>query len=196
MNLQGDLRYVHSKYKKSAELLDMSLVNLYSRNSELGQWLRAKNIVEKIGDCLFVHAGISKAVNDLNLTPDEINGVARIYYDRDVHNAEQLVKSLMSQNGPIWYRGYYSENNVLDVINQTLKQYGVSRIVTGHTVVADTISMWHDSKVINIDTRHKEGKSEALLIESGTYYRLSMDGSKTKILFDQNQNLTDFHNGE
>ena len=182
MNLQGDLRYVHPKYKQSAELMDKQLIDLYSGQTELGQWLRTKNIVEKIGDHLFVHAGISQKVNELSLPIEELSSLARPFYDRDASNADQKVRILMSQHGPLWYRGYYMKGPVPEVIDQTLQQYGASKIITGHTVVADTISTHYDGKLINIDTRHSEGKSEALFIRKGKTYRVDING-KRRLLF-------------
>ena len=188
MNLKGDLRYVNEKYEESAKLMNKSVFDLYKSNTELGQWLRTKNVVEKIGDLLFVHAGISKEVNELSLSPEEINGLLRPWYDKYPDYAPSNVKLLMSgDSGPYWYRGYYGryqDDNVGEIIDQTLEQYEVSKIITGHTVVAETISTHHDGKVINIDTRHSEGQSEALLIEDGEYYAIDLEGRK-RTLFDE-----------
>ena len=185
MNLQGDLRYVAGKYEQSAKLMDKDLVDLYSLDTELGQWLRTKNIVERIGDHLFVHAGLSQKVNELNLSIAEINTMARPYYDRDAYLADAEVKTLMSGDGPFWYRGYYRGGKIASVIEKSLKQFGVSHIITGHTVVADTISTWHDGTVINIDTRHAEGKSEALVIEGGRHYRVDTAGERKPLFADR-----------
>lgn len=183
MNMLGDFRYVANKYKQSAQLMNKKLMDLYSADTELGQWLRTKNIVEKIGDHLFVHGGISQNVNDLNLTLDEINTITRPYYDRDPFLAEERIKTLVSsEHGPFWYRGYYYGNKSTGTITQSLNQFDVSHIITGHTVVADTISIWHNEKVINIDTRHTKGHSEALFIENGEYYRVDTQGVR-KLLF-------------
>ncbi|WP_315816501.1 hypothetical protein [Paraflavitalea speifideaquila] len=55
------------------------LTQLYAENSELGKWLRTKNIVEKIGNILYVHGGISRELNQLHLSVTEINQLARPY---------------------------------------------------------------------------------------------------------------------
>lgn len=70
-------------------------------------------------------------------------------------------------------------------INATLNRFSVNRIITGHTIVADTISLHYDGKVINTDTKHAEGKSEALLIEASRYYRVNQEGKRV-LLFDDN----------
>ena len=50
--------------------------------------------------------------------------------------------------------------------------------------MADTISAHYNGKVINIDTPHKSGKSEALLLKKGKFYRVDMNGEKA-LLFNK-----------
>ena len=81
MNMNKDLRYVRKKYFENAKLMNEEPTFLLSQyGTELGKWLNTKNIVEKIGDYVFVHAGISKEVSDLNLSVEELNEHARKYY--------------------------------------------------------------------------------------------------------------------
>lgn len=185
MNLQGDLRYVHPKYQFTAQALGKPLSELYSEDTELGKWLRTKNIIEKIGDHLFVHAGISEEVNNLNLSVPQINEAARPVLDQYKRHESDTLQTLMWDKGPLWYRGYYGKEPVShEVIETTLKSHNVTKIITGHTVVADSISSWYNGKVINIDTPHSHGKSEALLIRKGKYYRITADGDRFP-LFDK-----------
>lgn len=67
---------------------------------------------------------------------------------------------------------------------ETLSMLRATYFVTGHTVVADTISAHYNGKVINIDTPHKSGKSEALLLKKGKFYRVDMNGEKA-LLFNK-----------
>lgn len=186
MNLQGDIRYVNAKYQLTVNALNIPLSELYSESNELGRWLRTKNIIEKIGDHLFVHAGISQKINNLNLSIEQINTLARPVLDLYQKHENDTLQTIMWSDGPLWYRGYYGKESIPEVIDQTLEQYEVSRIITGHTVVADSISTWYDGKVINIDTRHAEGFSEALLIKDGKYYAIDKTGRKRN-LFDENE---------
>jgi hypothetical protein len=80
MNLRADLRYVQQKYKDNAILLNEKYESLYDVNTELGRWLRTKNIVEKIGGILYMHGGISGEVNRMNLSVSVIDQLARPYY--------------------------------------------------------------------------------------------------------------------
>lgn len=181
MNLQGNYKYVQQKYKDNAALLNRAIVELYNEDTELGRWLRTKNMVEKIGGVLFLHAGISSKLNQLPLSVGDINRLARPYYakNKDDYNDVRLNVIMSETYGPFWYRGYYFHRKPIEAqIDSTLKKFSVNQIVTGHTIVSDTISVHHGGKVINIDTQHAKGSSEALLIEDNVYYRVNSDGDK------------------
>jgi cytochrome oxidase Cu insertion factor (SCO1/SenC/PrrC family) len=191
MNLIGNIKYVQQKYTDNAVLIGKTLPELYNENSELGRWLRTKNVIEKIGDLLFIHGGISRKLNQTPVTVTEVNQLARPYYaayKRD-YGDERINIILSDKIGPLWYRGYYqggenadAENEIQQIIDSTLQKFNVAHIITGHTIVADTISMHFGGKVINTDTRHAEGKSEALLIEASNYYRVNSEGVR-RLLF-------------
>lgn len=185
MNLSGDLRYVPKKYLDNASLLNQKYITLYNETSELGRWLRTKNIIEKIGDIVVVHAGISREVNRMEISIPGINALTRPYYADDVYNyADERLDVMLGDLGPFWYRGYYEKSNpgILSQINTTLSQFGVKHIITGHTIVSNTISVWYNGKLVNTDVPHAGGRSEALLIEDDKYYRVNADGEKVLLL--------------
>jgi hypothetical protein len=192
MNMNGDHRYVHEKYKRSARILHKNITQLYNENSELGKWLRTKNVVEKIGDILFVHGGISPEVNRLPLSIEQINNLVRPYYGKIIDSTDKVIMPLYdSRKGecyrisPFWSRGYYKGNMLSNKqLDSTLIKFKISRIVTGHTIVADTISVHYGGKVINTDVHHAERKSEALLIEGNSFYRVSYQGNKVLLFID------------
>ncbi|SHM37171.1 metallophosphoesterase [Chitinophaga sp. CF418] len=215
MNLQGNSGYVRPKYIYNARLLERTTKDLYGEDSELGRWLRTKNIMEKIGDLLFVHGGIGKEFSDsVKLSIPEINNMFRRrideVYDSDNGHSDFMFSQFYS---PFWFRLYYKDKDEYlvsakdtairlvvhhpsgDQINQILKRWSVRKIITGHTIVADTVSVHYDGKVLNTDTDHAKGKSEALLIEDGNYFRVDKTGLKY-LLFDNrrrmiNQDLTE-----
>lgn len=202
MNLSGNSSYVREKYKENAGRLGKCYDELYNEDSELGRWLRTKNIMEKIGDKLFVHGGISKEVSDLPISITEINKLARQYYDKDSIAAESsnatlaILYNTSEKLSPFWYRSYYLDQEIkfkydnikgrLDTIykatnalvDQVLEKFRVKNIITGHTIVSDTINIHYGGKVINTDTMHAEGKSEALLIEQNNFYRVDLNGNR------------------
>lgn len=182
MNMNGDWRYVHPKYAVTSLNSKKSPTALYDANSELWRWLHTKNIMEKIGDILFVHAGIATEINEINLSLTEINSLARAYYNRsNEFSTDTLIQLLFnSERSPFWYRGYYQGGVSEEQINATLSKFGVSTIVTGHTVV-EHVSSFYNGKVINIDTDHAGGISEGLFIKHSKFYRVDTSPKKEKI---------------
>ena len=87
---------------------------------------------------------------------------------------------IYSDFGPFWFRGYYTadKTGMLQTIDSTLLGFDVKHIFTGHTIVADTVSVWYHGKVINVDLHHAKGISEAVLIERKNYYRVNARGGK------------------
>lgn len=185
MNLSGDLRYVQAKYKENATLLGERYVDLYGEKSELGRWLRTKNIIERVGDMLYAHGGISGEINRMDKSISDINELARPFYadsSYKYHNKKQEI--IYSDAGPFWYRGYYKGTTIASQgqIDSTLLKFNILHIATGHTMVGDTISTRYGGKVFDTDVHHAAGFSEALFIEGGKYYRVNSLGEKFLIL--------------
>lgn len=187
MNLAGDHRYVHAKYKTVSA--KMQLAQLYGPGTELGKWLRTKNIMEKIGGLLFVHGGISREINNMMGDIKTLNQLARNYYDSTAEMIRSIDKRayplFASKTSPFWYRRYYDEDAPeripVSVVDSTLEKFGVSRIITGHTIIADTVSAHYDNRVINTDTPHAKGSSEGLYIKNEVFYRADISGRKQKL---------------
>ena len=156
-------------------------MTLYGNQSELGRWLRSKNIIENIGGILFIHGGISPYVNNEDLSIEKIIALVRPYYADSTYDYPQSIDPLFRENGPFWYRGYYygKQRASIQQIDSTLKKFKVDKISTGHTIVSDTISVWFNGKVFNTDVHHAKGHSEALLLENDKFYRVNADGKKT-----------------
>lgn len=205
MNLQGNHKYAKQKYITNAVTLGTNLRGLYGNNTELGNWLRSKNIIEKTGNLLLVHGGIGEEFADaVSLGVEEINHLARKYYDDTLatRSSDKDIRMIFDQwYGPFWFRRYYKgDDKVMELASDTsvkfvikhpdeeamdniLKRFGVQHIITGHSVVADTISTHYNNKVINTDTKHAKGKSEALLVEGTKFYRVNVKGERW-LLFD------------
>lgn len=207
MNLSGNDHYVENKYKNNYRLMGKTLLEVYNDKSVLGCWLRSKNIIEKIGDNLFVHAGISSSINNMALSLEQINSLARPWYDKSeaaTKDSDPNLNILFNNyTSPFWYRHYYypdyfskSTNQMIyhateGQLDSTCRKFKVCHIITGHTIVADSITSHYNGKVINTDTRHADGKSEALLIERGVYYRVNSKGNKVLLLKDEKGLLKD-----
>lgn len=181
MNMNSDWRYVHPKYAEHTRSKKPHTA-LYSGNAELWRWLCTKNVMEKIGDILFVHGGISKEIVDLKIPIDLINDRIRPYYTsaNSIFSDALLSTVFNSDKSPFWYRGYYQTDMTEDLVDTTMVQFGISTIITGHTMMEDIITYFSD-KVININTDHTTEKSAALLIVKSRFYKVSSNGDRKRI---------------
>jgi len=109
MNLSGDYRYVRNKYQTVAKKLKCSYGEMFDNNTELGRWLRSRNMIEKIGETIYVHAGLSPQIAGCQLSLEEINEIchAHIGQKQDVLQSKGASISLVfAKVGPLWYRGF------------------------------------------------------------------------------------------
>ena len=181
IELYDDLRYLNPKYKDIATLLGRSYPDLYGGDSVLGQWLRSRPAMLKLGDSLFLHGGIAPENIDLVTNMAATNAA----YDHSLGTPKAQVKADPALNrlyngktSPIWYRGYF--NGALDdgAVASLVRQLGVARIVVGHTTIGEVAS-FHGGKVIAVDSGIKRGKAGQLLfIEGDKLSRGLMDGTR------------------
>jgi hypothetical protein len=186
MVLRGDNRYVHEKYTRVvSRKLKIKISDLYGPETELGRWLRTKNVIEKINDIIFVHAGISPELMQRDYTIRMVNDQIRNSLDvRDY--SIQLDEELLffyGYKGPFWYRGYIKEWQEIpmadkDQVISILDFYGASTIVVGHSIM-DQITSFYGGLVYAIDTGiYKGSKGEALLWENDSFFRLNISSGK------------------
>jgi hypothetical protein len=185
MNLYGDYRYVNTKYRSSVAILHKDYSKLYDNDSELGRWLRTKNIMEKIGDWLCLHGGVSEIINKSGLSLASLNETARPYYDKGDDDSLLVVAKVYPlfhpDAAPFWYRGYFEEPVAgMPQVDQTLRTFEVKHIIVGHTIV-DSIQPRFDKKVIAIDVNYHQGNYEGLVIEKNNFYRMTKDGQKQQL---------------
>ncbi len=169
MNLSGDFRYLQPAYLNNAALIKENYANLYAANTELGRWLRTKNVIEQIGNVLVMHGGISPEVLQLQLPLDSINALCKSNYAtpaKDLRNADTRTKVLFGgTTSPFWYRGYFNAPKAsMSLVDSTLAFYNCKQIIVGHTIV-DYVSSLYDGKVWGIDVDEHTGTHEALLKE-------------------------------
>ena len=152
MNLRGDERHLKEKYQWLARELGVQYYELFSNYAELGQWIRTKNSVEKIGNTLFVHGGISYLVDDSGLTLKQINRTVRRYIG--IAEIDEAGELLMGNNGPLWYRGYFGGNITQRHIERVLQTYQAEQMVVGHTMVPDVVSLFEE-RLYAIDVQQR-----------------------------------------
>jgi len=190
MVLRGDLRYMNPKYAQTTAALGVqSYAQLFDADSVLGQWLRTRPALAKIGQLLCLHGGISPALVERKLTLAEINGGVRAALnDRPPEGTaeRERVEFLSGSDGPLWYRGYFAQHSnagtaTMADVDATLTHFGAQRILVGHTIVP-TITRLYDGKVIAVQVypgHDDAGREhfEALLIKQGKLLRALPDGS-------------------
>ena len=187
MNMSGDWRYVQPRYFTDAKAMGLEYFDLYSKNSELGRWLRSKNIMEKIGDNLCMHGGISPEILKLAWPVAKINDSCRPFYDQGMHMENFPDKDRWAffngQNiSPFWYRGYFMDPLATQgFIDSTLGFYKSERILVGHTIVETNVGSYYGGRVIGLDVNQHEGDAEGLLIEQNKLYRIDLTGKKTTL---------------
>ncbi|WP_228454889.1 metallophosphoesterase [Polaribacter haliotis] len=192
MNFNGDYRYNHKKYLKVAQEISQikkkkeALKYLYSTNSELGKWLRTKNIIEKIGDFVFVHAGLNPNILNFKLSLRKINNIARLEFRNKKKTSNSSTKFLFGSKGPFWYRGLFFKTRNYEKItslelNNVLDYYKAKKIVIGHTHVKNVTTDFN-GKVIKTDVIHgKEkfsSKTQGLLIENNKEFIIDANFTK------------------
>lgn len=174
--LMDDLRYTEEKYKLLADTLGVKYPELLGRNTELGRWICLRNTMTKVGDYLFVHAGLSKQFYDENLSIPVVNeqmGLGLYKRKAERKATSPLVYFLFGSYGPIWYRGMVRTEEkyhplAADTLKMILKRYDVKRIIVGHTIFPD-ISTFYGGRVIGVNVSNaknrKEKRGRGILIE-------------------------------
>jgi len=190
MALQGDLRYLNPKYARTAALLGVRTYSqLFDAHSVLGQWLRTRPAVLKLGDSLYLHGGVSPALVERKWTLAEINDGVRAGLSElpPFSPAErERVEFLLGPAGPLWYRGYFPERGntvaaTMADVDASLARFGVRQVLVGHTIVP-TITRLYEGKVVAVQVypgHEADGREhfEALSIRNGQLLRALPDGT-------------------
>lgn len=182
MATRDDLRYLHPKYVTTAEIMGITVGELYGFNSVLGNWIRQRPAIITINDLLIVHAGISPELIERKMTAKSVN---KMFQETILGPFPPKAKKeddywfLMESNGPVWYRGYFDEGEITESgIDEILAYFKSKYIIVGHTSF-QTVSSHFGGKVIGVDSSIKNGEDgEILIVENGKFYRGLKDGGK------------------
>ncbi|MCB0639141.1 MAG: metallophosphoesterase [Lewinella sp.] len=182
MVLQGDLRYINRKYAYTAGALQTPYPELFAAGSVLGDWIARQQVMVSINRNLFVHAGISPELVDLELSLDELNTIFReriLRQPGDSLTADPLLAFLEGGNGPLWYRGYFREEPLsMSKFKRALRYYDQQRIVVGHTS-QEEIQTRYEGRLIVVDCSIKLGQQgQVLLIEGDDLHIIDQEGEQ------------------
>ncbi len=161
MVLNNDLRYLHKKYKNTEITTQTTYNQLYSENTVLGQWLRSKPVAIKINDMIFAHGGLSPTLVKSNVSIEKINQTFTsqiLGRDRASILSDEFLELLYRSNGPIWYRGYFYDDNFTEQsIDSVLNYYNANHAIVGHCSY-DSVITRYDNKIFGVDTSIKNGE--------------------------------------
>lgn len=184
MNMRSDFRYVRNKYPENSKMLGLDYSKWYDKNSELGRWLRSKNSVEKIGNIIFTHGGISKELSMITNDISRINQNIRECIDMTFAKGEASNNIYIGRNGPLWYRGIAEQKETLQELSATLENMNAGMMIIGHTII-DSVKYLYGGKVIAIDLDHVEnfekGFMNGLYFENGFFYQIDTSGIMNRL---------------
>ena len=146
------------------------------------EWLRGRPTILKIGETLYVHAGLHRWALDTD--PAEVNAQVRAWIAHHQGRGPKPPKSTRwavdEDDGPMWTRAFKARRRKpkdapsLKTIRAILDRLGAERIVLGHAPTRDgsivTDHPHYGESVVLIDTRisdDERGKLAALVVQHG-----------------------------
>ncbi|HEY0943334.1 MAG TPA: metallophosphoesterase [Steroidobacter sp.] len=192
MVLTGDERYLNSKYPRVAAVLGVERhAMLWDEQTLLGQWLRSKAAVFRLGNYLCLHGGVSRELIDRGWTLAQVNQTLRAALTGPAARLDEAARFVLGESGPLWYRGYFEQlarqagfapasRADIDLIRE---RFGVEAILVGHTRVPAIVSLY-EGRVIAVQVYpHREQHThapvmEALSIQNGQMFRANADGGR------------------
>lgn len=179
MLLRGDHRDVNPKYLQAWNGQPGGLIGLFDGRSELGRWLRSRNVAVRVGSFLFVHGGVSTELLAQGLGLPALNARFR-------QELEALGRPfLLTAKGPVWYRGLIpgadpgrTADATTGEVDLALSAFGAKAMVVGHTTLP-RVTAHHGGRVLGIDAGLKRGASgEGLYLDRGKPFRALPDGRR------------------
>lgn len=192
--LRNDLRYLHPRYHEVARILAVTTYpDLFAPETLLGNWLRSRPAVLKLGNLLFVHGGISSQVVDRGLSIHDLNAGVLRSLDTPVARRGELDEDsalISGRFGPLWFRGYFPQEAEPDrpympraEVERSLAFYGVSLILVGHTAM-DQVTPLYDGRVIAVQVYPHQDEAtgrpvlEGALRDQGRWFRVNAQGER------------------
>jgi hypothetical protein len=164
LNMLGDYRYLHEKYNMVSQQIKIPYKEWISERSVIGDWLRKKNCMEKIGDKLFLHGGLNPEMAKKGWSVEKVNQLFRTAMSSSWGSLGIESQLVTGRNGPLWYRGMSFQELRQGQVDTIISAFGVEQVVVGHTIVdAENISWLYGGRVINIDLYHAANMKKGIL---------------------------------
>ena len=146
----------------------------FADDTVIGHWLRQQPVMLKLGDVLFVHAGVSREVAGSGLSIAQVNAAMHDYWNTPVsqRKSSAAFDAVLGQTGVTQYRGYFREMEGKypqagdDYVQRAIDSFGADRIVVAHTIVGEVTQMF-GGRVIAVDVNHDEARPQVLVFEDG-----------------------------
>ncbi len=150
----------------------------WSAGGEIGKWVISNPAVLRLGDTIFVHAGLN--TNFAKRPIDTINAEVATALKARAMSESAIIND---QSGPLWYRGLAASDSdgpgepqgsaaAAATLEKVLDSVGARRMVIGHTPSLTGISLRYDGRLAMIDTgisRAYGGVVSYLEIIGGTF---------------------------
>lgn len=147
---------IHAAWKAETPLGKVEHQAAWSASGEIGKWVMANPAVLRLGDTIFVHAGLNASFAKRPI--ETINAeVAAALKARDTSDGAII----NAEDGPLWYRGLAATDKSGDnqgtaaaaaTLDAVLASVGARHMVIGHTTSLTGISLRHDGRLAMIDT--------------------------------------------
>ena len=175
MNLIGDFTYASKKDINNQGGKDIRK-QLFSPGSDIFNKMSCtRNVVLKVGNFLFAHAGVLPEhidEKDKHNFIKKINTLMRLflqgekkYYDEDIN------RYFLKKSGIIWNREYGGKTPACNKVNQVNKMLNVGHMIIGHTI-QDEINSKCDNKLWRVDV----GISDIFKTENSQVLEILDDG--------------------
>jgi hypothetical protein len=171
----------------------LDYAGFFTKEYELGRWLRTRPLVVKLGGRLFVHGGIpiESVANEMSI--EKMNACAYSVLNDETFRVENADRTVRLTFTCTEYRGYFDRGgdyfkSLEGKMDDILDFYDVEQIVVGHTTV-DNVTLLKGGTVVAIDVPFAtdQVQEQALLIENNSLYRIYIDGHKEPISSDDRQ---------
>ncbi len=178
--LRGDMESWPERMRATAQRFDGGSRAMFSETSVLGQWLRTKPVIARVGDHLLAHGGVSGEFLQAGLSVDQVNAIARPHLETRRALLPARVQPVLGRAGVTRYRGLAKtderrEDDPVAHLGAVTRRYGVERVAIGHTIAPDIV-LQHEGLLLRLDVHHASQVPQAALYENGRLSRVYADG--------------------